>query len=587
PVYRWPDLVPGAALPGPALLVSPTSTTVVEPGWIFGLDAAGNGLLHRQERAAPGDAAARGDAAEAVQLALFTNRFTAVAAEMGALLERTAFSVNVKERLDFSCAVLDAEGYLVVNAPHIPVHLGSLGICVRAVMAALPMEPGDVVVTNHPGFGGSHLPDITLISPVHDEAGRRIGFVANRAHHAEIGGKRPGSMPPDARNLAEEGVVIAPTYLVRRGEAQWDALTQLLTTAPYPTRAVHENLADLRAALAAIGAGKAALQDLCRAHGAERVAYFMAGVKRYAADRLRERLAQLPPGEYRAEEFLDDGSRLSVVLHAADGQLRVDFTGTAGIHPRNLNATPAIVTSAVVYVLRLLVDEDIPLNEGLLEAVDLRIPPGLLNPSFPADPFDCPAVVGGNTETSQRVVDTLLKALGLAAGSQGTMNNVVFGNESFGYYETIGGGTGAGPGFDGASAVHQHMTNTRITDPEVMELRYPVRLERFAVRQGSGGAGQWRGGDGILRDIRFLEPVSLTVLAEHRRTAPYGLAGGAPGQPGRQMIIRADGTVEPLDGSGGAEMRAGDRVVIETPGGGGYGGVGEELTTNRFDRIWE
>ncbi len=573
PVYRWPDLAPGAQLAGPALLVSPTSTTVVEPGWAFRLDAAGNGLLHQAEPAVRRDEMAE-TSAEAVQLALFTNRFTAVAAEMGALLERTAFSVNVKERLDFSCAVLDAEGYLVVNAPHIPVHLGSLGICVRAVMAALPMEPGDVVVTNHPGFGGSHLPDITLISPVHDEAGRRIGFVANRAHHAEIGGKRPGSMPPDARNLAEEGVVIPPTYLVRRGEAQWESITQMLTAAPYPSRAVHENLADLRAALAAVGAGKAALLDLCRAHGAERVAYFMAGVKRYAAGRLRERLAQLPPEAYRAEEFLDDGSRLAVQLQVANGRLRVDFTGTAGTHPRNLNATPAIVTSAVVYVLRLLVDEDIPLNEGLLEAVDLHIPPGLLNPDFPADPFRCPAVVGGNTETSQRVVDTLLKALGLAAGSQGTMNNVVFGNERFGYYETIGGGTGAGPGFDGASAVHQHMTNTRITDPEVMELRYPVRLERFAVRRGSGGAGQWRGGDGILRDIRFLQPVSLTVLAEHRRTAPYGLAGGAPGQPGRQTILRADGTVEPLDGCGGAEMRAGDRVVIETPGGGGYGRVG-------------
>jgi 5-oxoprolinase (ATP-hydrolysing) len=300
----------------------------------------------------------------------------------------------------------------------------------------------------------------------------------------------------------------------------------------------------------------------------------MAGVKGYAAGRLRERLAQLPPGGYRAEEFLDDGSRLAVALRVAGGRLQVDFAGTAGTHPRNLNATPAIVTSAVVYVLRLLVDEDIPLNEGLLEAVDLHIPPGLLNPDFPADPFRCPAVVGGNTETSQRVVDTLLKALGLAAGSQGTMNNVVFGNETFGYYETIGGGTGAGPGFDGASAVHQHMTNTRITDPEVMELRYPVRLERFAVRRGSGGAGRWRGGDGILRDIRFLQPVSLTVLAEHRRTAPYGLAGGEPGQPGRQTILRADGTVEPLDGSGGAEMRAGDRIVLETPGGGGYGGVG-------------
>ncbi len=573
PVYRWPDLLPGAELAGPALLVSPTSTTVVEPNWHFQLDAGGNGLLQKIGTGAL-VSVGEGPADGAVQLALFTNRFTAIAGEMGALLERTAFSVNVKERLDFSCAVLDAEGYLVVNAPHIPVHLGSLGICVRKVLAALPMEEGDVVVTNHPGFGGSHLPDITLISPVHDEAGQRVGFVANRAHHAEIGGKRPGSMPPDARNLAEEGVVIPPAYLVRKGKAQWDSIVQRLTESPFPSRAVHENIADLRAALASIGVGKSALQALCRTYGSDQVVHFMGAVKSYAATRLRKRLEGFPPGDYSAAEVLDDGSRIAVQIKVSPTRLRISFAGTSGTHPRNLNATPAIVASAVIYVLRLFVDEDIPLNEGLMKAVDLHLPEGMLNPAFPDDPFGCPAVVGGNTETSQRVVDTLLKALQLAAGSQGTMNNVVFGNQTFGYYETIGGGTGAGRGFDGASAVHQHMTNTRITDPEVIELRYPVRLERFAVRRGSGGAGMWRGGDGIIREIRFLKPVLLTVLAEHRRTAPYGLAGGEPGQPGRQTIIRADGATEPMEGSSGAEMQPGDRIVVETPGGGGCGSPG-------------
>jgi 5-oxoprolinase (ATP-hydrolysing) len=571
PVFRWQDLKPGAVIAGPALIVSPTSTTLAEPGWTFRTDAAGNGVMVRTKNQEETEPAELSDATEAVQLALFTNRFTAIAAEMGALLERTAFSVNVKERLDFSCAVLDTDGYLVVNAPHIPVHLGSLGICVRSVMAALPLEDGDVAITNHPGFGGSHLPDITLISPVHDEAGRRIGFVANRAHHAEIGGKRPGSMPPDARNLAEEGIVISPTWLVRRGEARWEEITSQLTTAHYPSRALAENLADLQAALAAIRSGKTALQNLCRAYGARRVGHYMQELKKYAATSLLRRIGSMPRGDYPAEELLDDGSKIKVQVTVSPSRLRISFAGTSGTHPRNLNATPAIVNSAVMYVLRLLVDEDIPLNEGLMEAVDLHLPEGLLNPGFPEDPQKCPAVVGGNTETSQRVVDTLLKALGLAACSQGTMNNVVFGNATFGYYETIGGGTGAGHGFNGASAVHQHMTNTRITDPEVMEFRYPVRLEQFAVRKDSGGAGQWKGGDGIIRELRFLEPVSLTVLAEHRWTAPYGLSGGEPGQPGRQYIIRKDGATQELSGSAGAEMTPGDRFVIETPGGGGFG----------------
>lgn len=509
---------------------------------------------------------------EAVQLELFTNRFRAIAQEMGEMLQRTALSTNVKERLDFSCALLDAEGELVVNAPHIPVHLGALGECVRRVREALPLGPGDVAVTNHPGFGGSHLPDISVITPIF-HAGQCLGYAANRAHHAEIGGTRPGSMPPHARSLAEEGVVIAPTYLVRQGEAQWPAIRRLLTEAPYPTRAIDDNLADLNAALAANHRGAAALQQLAEQHSAATVIHYMQALKKYAAAVLRRALRALPQKRFQAKELLDDGSPLCVAIRLSGGKVVFDFSGTAAVHPGNLNATPAIVRSAIMYVLRLLVAEPLPLNEGLMQAVDIRLPRGLLNPDFGTEPARAPAVVGGNVETSQRLVDTLLKAFELAACSQGTMNNLLFGNQRFGYYETICGGAGAGDGFDGASAVHTHMTNTRITDPEIIEHRYPVRLRRFAVRSGSGGAGRFRGGDGVVREIEFLEPVSLSVLSQHRQRGPYGLAGGSTGAPGRQYLRRASGEIMTLHAIDGAEVEAGDVVVIETPGGGGYGSV--------------
>jgi len=509
----------------------------------------------------------------AAELELFTHRFAAVAWQMGELLRRTALSTNVKERLDFSCAVLDAEGELVVNAPHIPVHLGALGVCVRAVRAALPLEPGDVAITNHPAYGGSHLPDVTLITPVAVPGGDGLlGYVANRAHHAEIGGSRPGSMPPDARTLAEEGVVLAPDYLVRGGEPRWEAVARALASGPWPSRAVAENLADLRAAAAANHAGAAALRRLADLHGAATVGRHMAALKARAAAGMGAALRRLTAGSYAAVEELDDGSPLRVRIEVGDGAARLDFAGSAGVHPGNLNATPAIVRSVVLYVLRLLIDEPLPLNEGLLQPVELRLPPGsILDPGFAADPARAPAVVGGNVETSQRLVDLLLKALGVAACSQGTMNNVLFGDDRFGYYETVGGGCGAGPGWDGASAVHSHMTNTRATDPEVLELRYPVRVERFAIRRGSGGAGRHRGGDGAIRELRFLAPVRLSVLSQHRRQGPYGLAGGAPGLPGRQRVRRATGEVVELGPVDGCEMRAGDRFLLETPGGGGWG----------------
>ena len=518
---------------------------------------------------------------EAVQLELFTHRFAAIARQMGERLQRTAVSTNVKERLDFSCALLDPAGELVVNAPHIPVHLGALGLCVRRLRETIAMEPGDVVVTNHPGFGGSHLPDVTVVTPVYEEEeggtllGTLLGYVASRAHHAEIGGIRPGSMPPGARRLIEEGVVIPPAYLIRRGEPRWDEMRRLLLEAPFPTRAVEENLADLRAAVAASHRGAEALQGLAREHGRETVFHYMAALKARAEERLRAALAKLPLGHYEAIERLDDGApiaaRIEIAGPGADPAVIVDFAGSGGVHPGNLNAPPAVVRSAVLYVLRLLIAEPLPLNEGILRAVDIRIPPGMLNPPFPDDPAEAPAVVGGNVETSQRLVDTLIKALGLVACGQGTMNNLLFGSERFGFYETVCGGAGAGRGFAGASAVHTHMTNTRITDPEVLEHRYPVRLECFAIRKGSGGAGRWRGGDGAVREIAFLAPMSLSLLSQHRVERPYGMEGGEPGQPGRQRLVRAAGEVEELASIDGREVGPGDRLILETPGGGGWG----------------
>jgi 5-oxoprolinase (ATP-hydrolysing) len=511
---------------------------------------------------------------EAVQLELFTHRFAAVARQMGERLQRTAVSTNVKERLDFSCGLLDAGGELVVNAPHIPVHLGALGLCVRRLREAIAMEPGDVIVTNHPAFGGSHLPDVTVVTPVFGE-GDLLGYVASRAHHAEIGGIRPGSMPPGARWLSEEGVVIPPTHLVRRGEPRWDEARRLLLEAPFPTRAVEENLADLRAAVAANHRGAEALASLAAEHGQETVHRYMAALKARAEERLRIALARLPANTYEALEHLDDGAaiavRITIAGPGADPIVTVDFAGTAGVHPGNLNAPPAVVRSAVLYVLRLLIAEPLPLNEGILRAVAIRIPPGMLNPPFPDDPAAAPAVVGGNVETSQRVVDTLVKALGLLACGQGTMNNLLFGNDRFGFYETVCGGAGAGPGFHGASGVHTHMTNTRITDPEVLEHRYPVRLERFALRPGSGGAGRWRGGDGVVRELTFLEPMALSLLTQHRVEAPYGKEGGPPGQRGRQRLVRVTGEVEELASLDGREVGPGDRLILETPGGGGWG----------------
>ena len=563
-VYRWENLKPGALIKGPALVVSQNSTTVVPSQWQFNLDGNNSALLTEINKRSAKPKEQNHEAA----LELFSNRFTSVAHEMGALLQRASFSVNVKERLDFSCAVMDAEGYLVVNAPHIPVHLGSMGVCVREVKKVLPMKEGDVAITNHPAFGGSHLPDVTLIKPVFYKK-KLIGYVANRAHHAEIGGKKPGSMPADATTLEEEGVILLPTYLVRRGNVQWQAIRKIFSRAKYPTRLLEENMADLNGALASVNLGERALQEICAKQGVKQIVFYMNALRKHAADLLLSKIKETNTKSYKAEERLDDGSLLNVLIAIKKEKLIIDFSGSAPVHCGNLNATNAIVQSVVLYVLRLWVNKPIAMNEGLMEPVKIILPTGLLNPDFSKEKM--PAVVGGNTEVSQRLTDTLLKAFGLAACSQGTMNNFLFGNERFGFYETICGGTGAGPGFGGASAVHSHMTNTRITDPEILELRYPVRLEKFEIRKGSGGKGKWKGGDGVVRTITFKEKVEVNILSQHRIEQPYGLNGGHPGKAGSQKLIAKNGETKILGGMDSIVAQAGDRVEIETPGGGGWG----------------
>jgi 5-oxoprolinase (ATP-hydrolysing) len=558
----------GAAVGGPALIVEDLSTTVVEPGWIA--RAHGSGALVLKHGPGPG-ARARPQAA---RQELLSGALHALADQMGEQLRRTALSTNVKERLDYSCALLDARGRLIVSAPHVPVHLGALGLCVRALVRACNPGPGDVVVTNHPAFGGSHLPDVTVVSPAFDDAGALLGYAACRAHHAEIGGVTPGSMPPAARSLAEEGVVIPPTILARGEKADWGSIEKFLRGGPHPSRAPEENLADLAAQVAAVRRGIEGTAELARAWSSAAVAEAMERLYDQARAEVASAIARNRPGD--ALEVLDDGSVLRVRLTPGAAGLVVDFSGSSPVHPGNMNAPLAVVHSVVMYVLRLLLGPsvgrvNVPLNEGLLAPVRIVVPTGMLNPPFEADPVRCPAVAAGNCETSQRLANALVRALGLSADSQGTMNNVVFGDESFGYYETIAGGAGAGPGFRGASGVHTHMTNTAITDAEILEHRYPVRLERFGLRGGSGGAGAFAGGDGVVRELTFLRALRLSLLTQHRTIGPAGLAGGDSGAPGHQRLVRREGGVEVLPHCCSVECRAGDRLVIETPGGGGFG----------------
>jgi 5-oxoprolinase (ATP-hydrolysing) len=569
-IFDWEKMKPGQAIIGPAVLLQANSTAFIALDWELTIQDNQDALirkLHLTEHTS-----ATQTHREAVDLELFSNRFTSIAEEMGVQLQRTAFSVNVKERLDFSCALLDPGGRLLVNAPHIPVHLGSLGICARLILEKIRVDPGDVVLTNHPKYGGSHLPDVTLLSGVFTADGELIGYVINRAHHAEIGGKSPGSMPPDATSLEEEGVAFVPTYLVKDGIPQWQKIENQLQYARYPTRALAENLADLHAALASLRTGEQALLNLTQQHGLNKVQAYMQQLQQSAKEALNPILKSLAGKKLSASECLDDGHRIKVAIQVEEKKMIIDFSKTSGPHPNNLNANISIVYSVVIYVLRLLCGKSIPLNDGLMEQVTIILPDeSFLHPHFTDDARDCPAVVGGNTEVSQRLTDTLLKAFALVACSQGTMNNFLFGDQSFGYYETIGGGTGAGPGFVGRSAVHQHMTNTKITDPEDLEFRYPVRLHRFAIRSNSGGEGMWNGGDGIIREVEFLRPVQVTILSQHRVEKPYGMEGGSPGKVGKQYLKLQNGQLVPLSGVDSRNLVAGDIIVIETPGGGGWG----------------
>ncbi|GAA0415246.1 hydantoinase B/oxoprolinase family protein [Streptomyces luteireticuli] len=574
PLRERERLRPGAAVPGPALITEANATTVVEPGWRAGVTETGHLLV---ERTAPPPGTDVGTRADPVMLEIFNSFFVSVAEQMGARLEATAQSVNIKERLDFSCALFDPDGNLVANAPHIPVHLGSMGTAVREVIRRRSggMRPGESYAVNDPYHGGTHLPDVTVVTPVFDErpgAARPeiLFFVASRGHHAEIGGLTPGSMPANSREIDEEGVLFDNWLLVEDGRFREAETRELLTSAPYPSRSPDTNLADLRAQIAANRKGVEEVGRMIGHFGLDVVRAYMRHVQDNAEEAVRRAIDRLSDGAYRYGTDSGAVIAVSVRIDRRHRSAVIDFTGTSAQLATNFNAPTAVVNAAVLYVFRTLIDEDIPLNDGCLRPLRIVVPPGsMLAPEHPA------AIVAGNVETSQAVVGALYAALGTQAEGSGTMNNVTFGNDRHQYYETVASGSGAGPGFDGASAVQTHMTNSRLTDPEVLEWRLPVLLQEFAVRTGSGGAGRWRGGDGTVRRLLFREPMTVSTLSGHRRIPPYGMAGGRPGALGANRVERADGSSTPLAGSDSAEVLPGDVLVVETPGGGGYGAPGE------------
>ncbi len=567
PLIPRRDLRPGQRVDGPALIVEDFATTVTEPGWRAELTGLGDLLLTRVA-ARPAQHLA-GTMVDPVMLEIFNNLFMSVAEQMGVRLRSTAHSVNIKERLDFSCAIFDAHGGLIANAPHIPVHLGSMGESIKIVVRrnAGRMRAGDVYVLNDPYHGGTHLPDITVVTPVFDDIGREILFyVASRGHHAEIGGITPGSMPAFSTRVEEEGVLIDNWLLVRGGVLREAQTLDLLRSAAYPSRNPEVNLADLRAQVAANEKGVQELRRMIAHFGLDVVRAYMGHVQDNAEEAVRRVITALTDGEY--VYALDNGAVIQVAVRVdrAARTAEVDFTGTSAQLPGNFNAPSSVAMAAVLYVFRTLVADEIPLNSGCLKPVRVIIPPGcMLAPRYPA------AVAAGNVETSQAITGALYAALGVMAEGSGTMNNVTIGNERYQYYETVASGSGAGQGFAGTSVVQTHMTNSRLTDPEVLEWRYPVRLERYAIRHGSGGAGCWPGGDGGRRELRFLEPMTVTTLSSHRRVPPYGMAGGKPGALGRHWVEHADGSVTLLRGCDSVAVASGDVFVIETPGGGGYG----------------
>ncbi|HZX25032.1 MAG TPA: hydantoinase B/oxoprolinase family protein [Woeseiaceae bacterium] len=570
PVYDRAELGAGQRVPSPAIVIEDNATTVIEPGWEGELNEHGHLLLTRREAPAAERVSREADP---VMLEVFNNLYMHIAEQMGAVLRHTAHSVNIKERLDYSCAVFDRAGRLIANAPHMPVHLGSMGDSVAAVIDANAgdVRRGDAWMLNAPYNGGTHLPDITVVTPYFPgaDATAPAFWLASRAHHADVGGLTPGSMPPASHRIEEEGVLLDNVRLARGGELQTEAVLEIFRGGDWPARNPRRNLIDLKAQLAANEEGIRQLDRAIERYGAGTVHAYMDHVRENAAASVRRLLARLHDGEFVYE--MDSGEIIRVNVRLVDGRARVDFTGTSPQSPSNFNAPESVTRAAVLYVFRTLVAEPIPLNAGCLEPLDIRVPPGtLLSPRYPA------AVVAGNVETSQCVTDALYGALGALAASQGTMNNLTFGDDEHQYYETIAGGAGAGPDFDGANAVQTHMTNSRLTDPEVLEGRFPVLVEEFSVRTGSGGRGRQRGGDGCRRVIRFLQPMGVSILSGHRRVPPFGLAGGGNGAVGCNRLRRADGRVEELAAVDTREVAVGDAVIIETPGGGGYGAPAHE-----------
>ncbi|HUP30959.1 MAG TPA: hydantoinase B/oxoprolinase family protein, partial [Usitatibacter sp.] len=566
PIFIREDLKPGARIPGPAIIAEQNATTVVEPEWEARVTPQDHLVL---ERTVPRQARyALGTRADPVMLEVFNNLFMSIAEQMGVRLAQTAYSVNIKERLDFSCALFDADGNLIANAPHMPVHLGSMGESIKTVISknAGKMKRGDVYVLNDPYNGGTHLPDVTVITPVYLDGERPLFYVGSRGHHADIGGITPGSMPPFSRTVEEEGVLLDNVKLVEDGRMLEGEMRRLLGAARYPARNPDQNIADLRAQVAANEKGVQELERMVEHFGLDVVKAYMGHVQDNAEECVRRVIGVLKDGEF--SYAMDNGAviRVKITIGADRRSATIDFTGTSAQLPSNYNAPSAVVYAAVLYVFRTLVDDDIPLNAGCLKPLEVIIPPGsMLNPHPPA------ATVAGNVETSQCLTDALYGALGLMGASYGTMNNFTFGNERYQYYETVSGGTGAGEGFHGTDTVQAHMTNSRLTDPEVLEWRYPVRIDAHTIRPGSGGAGKWHGGNGATRRVRFLEPMTAAILAGHRLVPPYGMAGGSPGDVGRNWVERSNGSRTPLTYADETSMGAGDVFVIDTPGGGGYG----------------
>ena len=566
-VYIREDLQPGDRIQGPAIVIESTGTTVVEQDWELETTSYNHLILTRTVPRPTRRVV--GTDADPVMLEVFNNLFMSIAEQMGASLENSAYSVNIKERLDFSCAIFDSQGDLVANAPHMPVHLGSMSESVKIVIRNRhgTMKSGDSYILNNPYNGGTHLPDITVITPVFEQTiGSILFYVASRGHHADVGGITPGSMPPDSHVIEEEGVLIDDVQLIRQGEFLETEIRDLLEGAAYPVRNVEQNLADIRAQVAANEKGVQELKSMVDHFGLDVVVAYMQHVQDNAEGAVKRVLGALKNGHFKYE--MDDGSVIEVTISINNEEQTavVDFTGTSPQRESNFNAPSSVARAAVMYVFRTLVDDAIPMNEGCLKPIEIIIPDGcMLKPVYPA------AVVAGNVETSQYITDTLYGAMGVLAAAQGTMNNFTFGNEKYQYYETICGGSGAGPGFDGCDAVHTHMTNAKLTDPEVLEWRFPVRLESFSIRHGSGGKGKYRGGNGTVRKVRFLEPMTAAILSGHRRVPPYGLAGGDPGQTGKNSVIRSDGSLESMNSTDRTEMEIDDIFVIETPGGGGFG----------------